>query len=76
MRAFEYVRPASLAEAIALLGRHGPGARPLAGGTDLVIRLRDGSIRPEVVFDVKAIPELDARDHATPAGASSSAPGP
>ena len=59
MRAFEYVRPASLAEAIALLDRHGPGARPLAGGTDLVIRLRDGSIRPDVVFDVKAIPELD-----------------
>jgi CO/xanthine dehydrogenase FAD-binding subunit len=60
MRAFEYVRPATLAEAIALLDRHGPGARPLAGGTDLVIRLRDGSIRPDVVFDVKAIPELDA----------------
>ena len=60
MRAFEYVRPASLAEAIALLDRHGPGARPLAGGTDLVIRLRDGSIRPAVVFDVKAIPELEA----------------
>ena len=32
----------------------------MAGGTDLVIRLRDGSIRPDVVFDVKAIPELDA----------------
>jgi len=60
MRAFEYVRPTSLAEAIALLDRFGPAARPLAGGTDLVIRLRDGSIRPEVVFDVKAIPELDA----------------
>ena len=32
-----------------------PDARPLAGGTDLIIRLRDGSIRPEVVVDVKAI---------------------
>src|SRR4029079_53637 len=40
--------------------RLGPGARPLAGGTDLVIRLRDGSIRPDVVFDVKAIPERHA----------------
>ncbi len=68
MRAFEYVRPASLAEAIALLDRHGPGARPLAGGTDLVIRLRDGSIRPDVVFDVKAIPELDTE--ITDAGSS------
>jgi carbon-monoxide dehydrogenase medium subunit len=60
MRAFGYVRPASLAEAVALLAELGPEARPLAGGTDLIIRLRDGSIRPEVVVDVKAIPELDA----------------
>jgi CO/xanthine dehydrogenase FAD-binding subunit len=60
MRAFGYVRPASLGEAIALLAERGPEARPLAGGTDLIIRLRDGSIRPEVVVDVKAIPELDA----------------
>jgi carbon-monoxide dehydrogenase medium subunit len=61
MRAFGYVRPASLGEAIALLAERGPAAaRPLAGGTDLIIRLRDGSIRPDVVVDVKAIPELDA----------------
>ncbi len=60
MRAFGYVRPASLGEAIALLAERGPDARPLAGGTDLIIRLRDGSIRPEVVVDIKAIPELDA----------------
>ena len=39
---------------------HGSGARPIAGGTDLVIRLRDGSIRPDVVVDVKRIRELEA----------------
>ncbi len=60
MRAFGYVRPASLGEAIALLAERGSAARPLAGGTDLIIRLRDGSVRPEVVVDVKAIAELDA----------------
>src|SRR5262245_60842330 len=59
MRAFDYARPASLGEAIALLAERGEAARPLAGGTDLVIRLRDGSIRPDVVVDVKAIRELD-----------------
>ncbi len=32
----------------------------LAGGTDLIIRLRDGTIRPRVVVDVKGIEELDA----------------
>jgi carbon-monoxide dehydrogenase medium subunit len=58
MRPFTYARPETLAEAIALLGEGGPDARVLAGGTDLVIRLRDGSVRPAVVVDVKRVPEL------------------
>ncbi len=59
MRAFAYKRPANLADAIALLAEHGPEARLLAGGTDLIIRLRDGSIRPRIVVDLKKIVELD-----------------
>ncbi len=59
MRAFAYERPADLAGAFALLAEHGPDARLLAGGTDLIIRLRDGSIRPRLVVDVKRIGELD-----------------
>jgi CO/xanthine dehydrogenase FAD-binding subunit len=58
MQPFAYARPASLAEAVDLLVRHGSAARVLAGGTDLVIRLRDGSFAPEVVVDVKRVPEL------------------
>ena len=63
---FTYERPRTLAETVALLGRHGPEARLLAGGTDLVIRLRDGSLRPSVVIDVKRVPELgpEIRDEA------------
>lgn len=59
MRPFVYARPASLDEAVALLAEHGSDARVLAGGTDLVIRLRDGSARPSLVVDVKRIAELD-----------------
>jgi CO/xanthine dehydrogenase FAD-binding subunit len=59
MRAFAYERPTTLADAVALLGEGGPEARPLAGGTDLIIRLRDGSIQPRVVVDLKRIAELD-----------------
>lgn len=58
MHTFAYARPATLAEAVALLEAHGPAARLLAGGTDLVIRLRDGTARPAVVIDVKQIAEL------------------
>jgi CO/xanthine dehydrogenase FAD-binding subunit len=60
MRAFAYERPGSLAEATALLAERGPDARLLAGGTDLIIRLRDGTIRPTVVVDVKGIRELES----------------
>jgi carbon-monoxide dehydrogenase medium subunit len=59
MRAFSYERPAHLEDAVGLLAEHGPDARLLAGGTDLIIRLRDGTIRPRVVVDVKRIAELD-----------------
>lgn len=60
MRAFAYERPTSLADAVAILVERGPDARPLAGGTDLIIRLRDRSITPSVVMDVKRIADLDA----------------
>jgi CO/xanthine dehydrogenase FAD-binding subunit len=59
MRAFSYERPSHLGDAVALLAEHGAEARPLSGGTDLIIRLRDGSIRPRMVVDVKGIRELD-----------------
>jgi carbon-monoxide dehydrogenase medium subunit len=58
LRPFTYARPTELAEATALLAEHGEGARVLAGGTDLIIRLRDGTYRPTVVVDVKRIPEF------------------
>ena len=59
MRAFAYERPTGLDDAIALLASQDADARPLAGGTDLIIRLRDGTIRPRTVVDVKGIAELD-----------------
>lgn len=58
MHTFAYARPATLAEAVALLEEHGQGARVLAGGTDLIIRLRDGTLNPAVVVDLKRIAEL------------------
>jgi CO/xanthine dehydrogenase FAD-binding subunit len=59
MRPFAYERPTHLEDALALLAEQGPEARPLAGGTDLIIRLRDGTIQPRLVVDVKGIAELD-----------------
>jgi carbon-monoxide dehydrogenase medium subunit len=58
MQRFTYERPGDLREAIGLLVTHAPAARPLAGGTDLIIRLRDRTIDAGVVVDVKRVPEL------------------
>lgn len=58
MRDFEYAAPATLDEATALLARAGGPARVLAGGTDLLVQLRERLRDAELVVDVKKIPEL------------------
>ena len=77
MRTFAYARPTRLDEAVALLADGGLDvARPLAGGTDLIIRLRDGTIRPRTVVDVKGLAELDAGIGETTTAGCASGPGP
>ena len=39
---FDYAAPTTVAEALRLLAEKGPDARVLAGGTDLIIRMRHG----------------------------------
>ena len=59
MQAFEYVRPETLGEAVALLAEKNGKARPLAGGTDLLVQLRAERFQLERVVDVKSVPELN-----------------
>jgi carbon-monoxide dehydrogenase medium subunit len=58
MHPFAYARPATLSDALALLDEHGDDASLLAGGTDLVVALRNRAIRPKIVIDIKHIAEL------------------
>jgi carbon-monoxide dehydrogenase medium subunit len=53
----EYARPASLKEAVRLLGQH-EGARPLAGGQTLVNVMKTRMAAPDVLVDLNAIDEL------------------
>lgn len=55
-----YEAPASVEAATALLARYGRAARVLAGGTDLIIAIRDKGLRPACIVDVKRISELGA----------------
>ena len=58
MHGFAYVAPASRVEAIGLLREHGPGARLLAGGTDLIVGLRAGRLSARLVVDLKGVDDL------------------
>lgn len=58
MKEFEYVAPKTVKEAINILAAYKEKATVLAGGTDVVIRLRDELIDPEFVVDIKHIDEL------------------
>lgn len=58
MKEFEYLRPETVEEAIALRSKHEGCSVLLNGGTDIVIQLRDHLITPEYVIDIKRIPGL------------------
>jgi carbon-monoxide dehydrogenase medium subunit len=60
MTDLEFHAPQTLAQALALLAQPvGPGGvRPLAGGSDLIVQLRAGRLRPEHLVDLKRIAEL------------------
>ena len=53
-----YERPETLDAAIGLLADMPSRTRVLAGGTDLLVQLRSGVIEPDLVVDIKAIPEM------------------
>lgn len=53
-----YEAPTTLDQAVALLSVAGSGGRVLAGGTDLLVQLRTDVVEPEVLVDIKGIPEV------------------
>lgn len=58
MKNFAYAAPANVAEATKLLAAAAGKARLLAGGTDIIVQLREGLRDADLVIDVKKIPEL------------------
>ena len=55
-----YKSPNSIEEATALLAAANGNARILAGGTDLLVQIRGGFADPDLIIDIKNIPELRA----------------
>jgi CO/xanthine dehydrogenase FAD-binding subunit len=56
---FEYFAPKSLNQALKLLAEKGDGARVMAGGTDLVIKMKNGLLKPQAIIFLKEVEGLD-----------------
>lgn len=57
--AFAYLRATSLEQACALLSAHGKRAKILAGGTDILVKMKHRRLVPPYLIDIKRIPGLD-----------------
>jgi len=58
LQPFDYIIPRNMEEASALLAAGNGSVRALQGGTDLIIRIRGGFVRPERVVDLKGLPGM------------------
>jgi CO/xanthine dehydrogenase FAD-binding subunit len=58
LSSFEYHAPGNVSEAVKLLDEHGNEAMILAGGTDLVPKMKQAILKPRHVVNLKRIPEL------------------
>ena len=55
---FDYVRATSREHVVDLLRKHGKDVRLMSGGTDLLVRMRDGFLQPKVLLDIKHLPGM------------------
>ncbi len=65
---FDYIKPASLAEASRFLAKHAGQARPFLGGTDTFVRMRDGFWKEKYMVDLKNLDGLNAISFKTDRG--------
>src|SRR5260370_12985227 len=68
MTDIRYLAPRTLDEAISAFAAAGTAARILAGGTDLLVQMRAGSVRPGLIVDIKKIAEMTTIEEAADGG--------
>jgi len=56
---FEYIEATTIQEAISSLVKYDERAKLIAGGTDLLVQMREKTVRPDYVVDITNIPGLD-----------------
>jgi carbon-monoxide dehydrogenase medium subunit len=63
MRPFVYHDPKSIDEAISLHATYGEASRYIAGGTDVLVKIKEGKLTPDHLISLKHIPGLDQLVH-------------
>ncbi len=59
MKGFDYFQPQSLEEALELKKKI-PNSRFIAGGTDLMVQIRGGELKPSALISLRSIPDLSS----------------
>jgi len=59
MKKFDYLKPKTLEEALSLLNQPGKKAAIIAGGTDVVVLIKQKTMAPDVLISLRGIPGLD-----------------
>ena len=68
MTELRYLAPRTLDEAISAFAAGGSAARILAGGTDLLVQMRSGVVKPGLIVDIKKIAEMTAIEETADGG--------
>ncbi len=63
MKKFNYYKPQSRGEAFMLMEKHKGCARYIAGGTDIIVRIKHGVIQPDALVSLRGIEELRGIQH-------------
>ena len=63
MKKFDYLKPKTFDEALSLLAKYGEKAKLIAGGTDVIVMIKQKAIAPEVLISLQGIPGLDRMIH-------------
>jgi aerobic carbon-monoxide dehydrogenase medium subunit len=68
MTNIRYLAPRTLDEAIGAFAAAGSAARIMAGGTDLLVQMRSGAVRPGLIIDIKKIAEMTSIEETADGG--------
>ncbi len=63
MKRFDYLKPHTLDEALILLDQYGNRARLIAGGTDVIVMIKQKKLSPDVLISLQGVPGLDQMEY-------------